>query len=396
MKTCIANIKFYRQKINHKFTIKTDKMKQKFIILTIFLVFASQLTYSQIIGIPETNSMMVKKIAGSDLLIPIKIGFLNTGTAATTSTVLININNTYTNLINQFSAADLANIRILNNNQTLSINPGVTANATNVFYLFVDRSVIVNCDKIIYLGINEGANILSTIKITIQEDEQLFNLTQYLNAANVLDYVTKVESAGNILTVYGYKTITSNSQTMSVFLKRNVALGNEQVLAVNEWNWIFNRAHWQPVPFSIITIPFKIRPQITVKSNDFKTSASSGITSLGFNIDLGKYQMDRYFATGKKSSHKFSLGFWAAPAVEEVDSVYTSGYLAKDDKSKQLFISTGLTISYSYNDISFVFVPAGWDIGTTSIGKNWVYNGQRWWGFGLAISPKIFATILNK
>ncbi len=372
-------------------------MKKKFLLLAIILMTVFQLAHSQtIIGIPKTNSVTVKKIAGSDLLIPIEIGFLNNGTVAATPTVLININNTYINLINQFSAADLLNVRILNNSQMLSINPGVTANAINAFYIFVDRTVIVNCDKIIYLSFNEGANILSTIKITIKPDEQLFTLPQYLNAANVLDYVTKVESAGNTLTVNGYKTITSNGQTNSIFLKKNVALGNGQVLAVNEWSWIFNRGHWQPVPFSIITVPFKIRPQITVNSKEFKTSASSGITNLGFNLDLGKFQMDRYFSTGKKSSHKFSLGFWAAPSVEEVDSVYTSGYLAKDVKSKQLFISTGLTISYSYNDISFVFVPAGWDIGTTSIGKNWVYNGQRWWGFGIAISPKIFATILNK
>lgn len=372
-------------------------MKIKFLFLAFFLMTVCQLAHSQsIIGNPKTNFVTVKKITGSDLLIPIEIGFLNKGTVVRTPTVLININNTYTNLINQFSAADLANIRILNNNQTLSINPGVTANATNVFYLFVDRTVVFDCDKIFYLSINEGTNILSTIKITIQPEEQIFNLTQYLNASNVLDYVTRVESAGNTLTVNGYKTITSNGQTNSIFLKKNVALENGQVLAVNEWSWIFNRAHWQPVPFSIITIPFKIRPQITVNNKDFKTSASSGFTNLGFNLDLGKYQIDRYFATGKKSSHKFSLGFWAAPSVEEVDSVYTSGYLTKDVKSKQLFISTGLTISYSYNDISFVFVPAGWDIGTTSIGKNWVYNGKRWWGFGIAISPKIFATILNK
>jgi hypothetical protein len=358
---------------------------------------ASHLAFSQaIIGNPKTNSLTVKKIAGSDLLVPIEIGFINTGTVADTPTVIININNSSTNLINQFSVADLANIRIINNNQALNINPGITANATNVFYLFIDRTVTVNCDKIIYLNVQEAANIISTIKITIQQEDQIYTLPQYLNATNILDYVTKVESAGNILTVNGYRTITDNGQTNSIFFKKNVALENGQVLAVNEWSFVWNLNHWQPVPFSITTIPFKIRPEITANNNVFKNTANSGITNLGFNLDLGKYQMDRYFATGKKSSHKLSLGFWAAPSVEELDSVYTSGFLAKDVKSKQLFVSTGLTISYSYNDISFVFVPFGWDVATSTIGKNWVYNGERWWGFGIAISPKIFATILNK
>lgn len=358
---------------------------------------ANQVVFSQtIIGNPKTNSLTVKKIVGSDLLVPIEVGFINTGTDTATSTILININNAHTNLINRFSDADIENTRVINNNQTLTINPGGTTNATNAFYLFIDRAVFINCDKIIYLNINEGSNILSTIKITIQSEDQIFSLSQYLDTENRLNNVTRVESVGNILTVNGFKRITYNGQTDTIFLKKNVALDNGQVLAVSERSWIFNPSHWQPVPFSITTIPFKIRPEITSNNNVFKNTASSGISNLGFNLDLAKYQMDRYFATGKKSSHKFSVGFWAAPSVEEVDSVSTNGYLAKDVKSKQLFFSTGVTIAYSYNDISFVFVPAGLDIGTTTIGKNWVYNRQRWWGFGIAISPKVFSTVLNK
>jgi len=42
-------------------------------------------------------------------------------------------------------------------------------------------------------------------------------------------------------------------------------------------------------------------------------------------------------------------------------------------------MSTWITISYTYNEISFVFVPAGWDFATTTIEKSWGYNKQRWW-----------------
>src|SRR5690606_25221289 len=109
-----------------------------------------------------------------------------------------------------------------------------------------------------------------------------------------------------------------------------------------------------------------------------------------------KYQVTRYFSTARKSTHRWSIGFAATPSVEELDSKTTSGTLAADEKSKQLFISTAITIAYSYNDISFIFTPAGRDMGTSSIGKDWIYEGERWWGFGIAVSPKIFSTVLNK
>jgi len=53
------------------------------------------------------------------------------------------------------------------------------------------------------------------------------------------------------------------------------------------------------------------------------------------NLEVAKRQIDRYLATGKKSTHRFSLGLWVAPSVEELDSVYTfgaNGKLGKSDK----------------------------------------------------------------
>jgi hypothetical protein len=141
---------------------------------------------------------------------------------------------------------------------------------------------------------------------------------------------------------------------------------------------------------------------MTSNGRTFGTNTIAGLSNLGFNLDLGKYQIDRYFSSGKKSTHKFSIGVWAGPSVEELDSVYTNGgkgalgtVPGKSATSKQFFVSTGLTISYSYNDISFVIVPLGKDFATSSLGKEWIYNSEWWWGFGIALSPKIFGAILN-
>lgn len=89
-------------------------------------------------------------------------------------------------------------------------------------------------------------------------------------------------------------------------------------------------------------------------------------------------------------------GVFVAPGVEELDSTMTSGFLKGATKSKQLFISTGLTFTAAFNNLTFVFVPVGWDFSTSETGSNWVYNKRRWWGFGIGVDPKILAAIFNK
>ena len=50
---------------------------------------------------------------------------------------------------------------------------------------------------------------------------------------------------------------------------------------------------------------------------------------------------------------------------------------------QQQFIASGLTITYFYNNITFGFVPLGFDFATSTLGKEWVYHNKRWWGFGI-------------
>jgi hypothetical protein len=313
--------------------------------------------------------------------------------------------------VSRFNAVEISNIKLVNANQTINLNPNETKKPPNVFYFFIDRKTAINYDKIVFLKFFAGANLLCTVKITIQAEDKLLSLDDYMEKnltkskrINRLDYVKKVESNNNIVTVSGYKRVSAVDNTVQdIFLKRNVELKRSEVFSVNEWSWVRNWYHWKPIPFSITTIPFKVRPSVTSYGKEFAGSATAGITNIGLNLDLGKRQWDRYFSSGKKATHKFSLGVWAAPSVEELDSVYTNGAngllgkaTGKMEKSKQLYISIALTISYSYNDISFVFVPLGFDYATSTIGKTWVYNKKLWWGFGIAISPKFFATVLNK
>jgi len=314
------------------------------------------------------------------------------------------------------------------------IGGGMTELASNEYSLNVKKIPLNDLSQFytIYLRVNSGSVIKDNEKIVLQfnvknnvtgqekndlnagenkiiqiifknkknnneqvDSEKAISLNDYTNRKNglELDEVIKVESLdnNNILSISGYDHDNR-------YAKRKVILERNEVLPVPSKSYIFTSIHWKPIPISVITVPFKVRPKIELDGQGINSLATSGVTNIGLNLDLGKYQLDRYFASGKKSSHKFSLGFWAAPSVEELDSLSTRGYgnLVKGKTSKQMFISTGITVSYSYNDVSFVFVPLGWDFGTSAIGKNWIYNKRRWWGFGIAISPKVFATIFNK
>lgn len=215
---------------------------------------------------------------------------------------------------------------------------------------------------------------------------QTYELKQYLDNYK-LDYLIKVESEKDKLTLYGY-----NNGYNSTMLTRVVKLKRYEVLGVSDWSFFFRKGHFSPIPISVTTVPFKVRPEL----EEFRANATSGISNLGLNVDLANWHLDRYFASGDKSTHKLYAGLWVAPSVEELDSVQTRGFLSGDAKSKQLFMSAALTINYSYNSLTFTFVPVGFDIATSSTGKTWIYNEKRWWGFGIGLQPKFLNPISNK
>jgi hypothetical protein len=385
-------------------------MKKILSFLILLSIFSIKTTCGQDLLLnPKTNVITVKKTANADLVIPIKVDFINQSAKAINPSVTLQIDKASAPAISQFTDLEFAKMKILNANQNISLNPNETKKPDNIFYLIIDKALEINFDKIIYLNFTEGARQLCNIIVNIQAYDKVLTLGNYMNEKKLgkrehrLDSVSKVELNNNILTISGFKEITVNSSTKNIFLKKNVELKRGEVYSVTEGSWVFHPYHWKSVPISIITVPFKVRPPISENGKFFDRSATSGITNFGFNLDLFEGQRDSYFSTGKKTTHKLSIGILATPSVEELDSVFTNGANGrlgkgpgKMEKSKQLFISTGVTISYSYNDISFVIVPYGLDYGTSAIGKTWVYHKQRWWGFGIAISPKAFATIFAK
>lgn len=253
------------------------------------------------------------------------------------------------------------------------------------FYVIfaTDYTVSTSVDVTINVSLT-GAAVSDAAVITVKKAKSLnYTLDDYMHDSLLkLNYVTKVESTDNILTVYGY-----HADNQEVVAKRRILLKQNEVYTI--YNNTFSA--YKP-NLSLITVPFKIRPE----QGDLATNAQSGITNLGLNVDFFGWKWDRYYSDASKKTHKLGMGLWLAPSIEELDATTSNGFLAADKKSKQMFLSTGATISYSFNAISFVVVPIGFDFPTSAVGRKWVYEGKYWWGFGIAIEPKALAAILNK
>jgi hypothetical protein len=181
--------------------------------------------------------------------------------------------------------------------------------------------------------------------------------------------VVAVTSTGGILNVGGYDPGDN-------YVTRQVALGPTEVLAVS-------KASWRPY-LSLVTIPFKVRPAI----DTFSQNVQTGLANAGIATNIFNYKLTRYFNSGKQSTHQFGVGILIAPTAEELSPENTNRFVNK--KSKQLFISAGLSLTYTYNDITFVILPVAYDFATTTDGKNYVYNKKNWWGFGVGITTKLF------
>lgn len=208
---------------------------------------------------------------------------------------------------------------------------------------------------------------------------QTISLKDYFDNTKgyTLSNVFSVTSDKDILTVTGYKRGAKNSSSEKIQLEKG------EVLGILSHKWI------QP-KISILTIPYKVRRA----TGSLETSAYSGLTNIGLNIGMPEIKLDRHFSNGTKSTHSLSLGILIAPTVEELNAINTN--IPTYVTSKQLFLSTGLSLVYSYNNIQLSFVPVGFDFSTSTEGRKWLYDGKSWFGFGIGFDPKIFSPLLNK
>ncbi|MEK8180772.1 hypothetical protein WMW71_10515 [Flavobacterium buctense] len=187
-------------------------------------------------------------------------------------------------------------------------------------------------------------------------------------ASNSMNIFKVTPQPGELLIDYYDSNFTPQKCSFKFTLKENVYSNRTRI--------------GRPI-FSIITVPFKVR-----EAQDNKPQfVSTGVKNAGINIGLLNWKTDRYFANQTVSTHKLSFGAIIAPSGEELNIDNTDGQIVT--KSTQLFISAGLTATYTYNAISFVAIPIGYDFATTSDGRKWMYNQKWWWGFGIGIDTKL-------
>ena len=180
--------------------------------------------------------------------------------------------------------------------------------------------------------------------------------------------ITSVEYKSGIHEVIGFNT-------GNVPVNYKVQFIPNDVLAIHRWSF-------RP-RVAIVTIPFKIR----LAQDTMPAKTIAGLTNIGLSVNLINSKWDRYFWNGNKTTHMFSAGVLIAPSADEVSPATTENKVKTT--TNQMFISTGLTLTYSYGDISFIVVPIGFDIGMTNLAKKSIYNGKYWWGFGIGISSKL-------
>ena len=182
-------------------------------------------------------------------------------------------------------------------------------------------------------------------------------------------YVVSVEAENGIFTVSGYRKSNGTYQ--------------QRLVRVNPGK-VYSISKIKKFTLGILTIPLKVRSAV----DTFPQMVETGLTTAGITLNFFNYRMDRYFTTGGKSTHQLSAGILVAPSGEELTPETTKNQVRF--KSKHLFISTGVSITYTYNDISFSFIPIGYDFATSTPGKSYIHSGQPFWGFGIGITPKIF------
>lgn len=139
---------------------------------------------------------------------------------------------------------------------------------------------------------------------------------------------------------------------------------------------------------SIMTVPFKIRK----RNDNGAVTAKADIKNVGLLLPLYVYDYKRYWIDNTTSNHKLSIGLVIAPMAEDLNNANTNNYFLDSGKKEYtaVMLSSSIAVTYTYKSITFAVIPAGFDFGLDTAGKEWVNNGNYWFGLGIGIDTKLF------
>ena len=138
---------------------------------------------------------------------------------------------------------------------------------------------------------------------------------------------------------------------------------------------------------SIMTVPFKIRS----KNEQGFITAKADVKNVGLYFPIALWDSKRYWINNSTTTHKISCGLLIAPMAQELNDKNTNGFFQNSETSYSAFmLSTSLSLTYTYNKLTFGFIPLGFDFGLDEAGKKWDNHANYWAGFGLGIDTKLF------
>jgi len=149
-----------------------------------------------------------------------------------------------------------------------------------------------------------------------------------------------------------------------------------------------NRYFFSALPaISVMTVPFKVRE----KNRQGFVTAKADIKNIGLYFPVALWDRKRYWLDNSTSSHKFSVGLLIAPMAEELSDKNTNNYFQNANTSYSAFmLSTSLSVTYTYKNITFAFIPLGVDFGLDKAGSYWDNHRKYWAGFGIGVDTKLF------
>lgn len=133
--------------------------------------------------------------------------------------------------------------------------------------------------------------------------------------------------------------------------------------------------------FSLLTVPFKIRP----RANGNSSSSKADINNIGLFSGYS-WSWERWHYNDETTTFKIAVGGYLAPSVEELTPENSS--VTKN--TNQCYVTTALAITLNWNKLNFAIIPLAADSGLSPTSRKWIYDGNFWWGFGLGIDTSLF------